>query len=178
MNIGHIFDIVIVICFLVGIVRGWFIGLAVKVGHVIALVAACIAAHIAGTFLGAFLSEGLILPYFEKHSDGIISVQIVKKGASVFANQVSYDIIFLVTFIIALLVFNHLVHILKIVDRIPVVGTLNKFGGALLGFVTEFIIVYIICAVLFSFLPQSTFDGIGLTQPIINETYFLHFFAR
>lgn len=178
MNVGQIADLIIAIFFLYGIIRGWFIGLAVKVGHLIALIAASITAHIAGVFLGNLIGESLILPYLEKHMNGLAAAWIVGKGAAAFAGQIAYSVLFLLVFLIALLLFNHLVHILKIVDRIPVVGTLNKFGGALLGLVTEFIIIYILCAVIFTFVPQSSMDQIGLTQAMIRETYFLQFFVR
>ena len=176
MTTGQIFDIVILIVLLIGIIRGWFIGLAEKVGHVIALIASCLAAHIAGTVFRDMLAEKLLLPLLKEKKGGIFAVQIIKNGAKAFAGELAYDLIFFVVLFIALLVFGHVVHILKIVDRIPVVGTLNKFGGALLGLVTEFIIVYLICAVLFTLIPQSTFNQIGLTEEIIRETTLLQFF--
>ena len=179
MNIGQIMDMVIVCFFLFGIIRGWFVGLAVKVGHLIALIAAMISAHLAASVSKSILSEKVILPFLEEKTGGLTKImQVLDKGAAFLADQIAYDLVFTVVFFIALLIFNHLVHILKIVDRIPVVGTLNKFGGALIGFVTEFILVYIICAVFFTFAPQSALDSIGLTQAVIRETSLLQFFIR
>lgn len=177
MNIGQIFDIILVVLFLIGIIRGWIIGLAVKVGHVIALVASCLAAHIAGILLKDTVGELFIQPILKGREDGIFAVQIVKNGIKGFSASLAYDLIFLVVLIVALLVFNFAVQLLKIVDRIPVVGTLNKFGGALLGLVTEFIVIYILFAVVFTLVPQSTFDKIGLTKEIIRETKLLQFFT-
>ena len=177
MNTGQIFDIILVVFFLIGIIRGWQIGLAVKVGHVVAMIASCLSAHLAGVFFKDMVGEMLIQPFLKGHENGIFAAQIVKNGLKVFSSSLAYDLIFLVVFFVAILVFNLVVQLLKIVDRIPVVGTLNKCGGALLGLVTEFIIIYIICAFLFTLIPQSSFDKIGLTKEIIMETKLLQFFV-
>lgn len=177
MNTGQIFDLILVIFFLIGIIRGWMIGLAVKVGHVIAMIASCLTAHICGTLFQDVVGAIFVQPFLKGHENGIFAVQIVKNGLKAFSSSLAYDLIFLIVFIIAILVFSFVVQLLKIVDRIPVVGTLNKCGGALLGLVTEFIIIYIICTVLFSLVPQSTFDKIGLTKDIIRETKLLQFFV-
>ncbi len=177
MNIGQIIDIVLGVIFLIGIIRGWVVGLAVKVGHVIALVGSWLAAHVTAFFLKDFVGKMFIRPFLKGHKDGFFAAQIVKNGLKAVSSAIAYNLIFIVVFVIAILVLNFVVQILKIVDRIPVVGTLNKCGGALLGLVTEFIIIYIIFVIVFTLVPQASFDKIGLTKEVIRETKLLSFFA-
>lgn len=178
MNAGQVCDIIIAVILLIGIIRGWMIGLAIKVGQVLALIASCLTAHIAGILFQKSVGKILIRYVLKGHEDGIFSAQIVKHGMRAFSYALAYKLIFMIVLFIALLVFHLLIQLLKIVDRIPVVGTLNKFGGALLGLVTEFIIIYIICAVLFVLIPQKTLNKAGLTTEVIRETTLLEFFAK
>ena len=55
--------------------------------------------------------------------------------AAVLASYVGLgrEIVFVVAFIVLSIICRYLVQVLRLVDKLPVVGTLDKFGGAVVG---------------------------------------------
>ena len=74
-------------------------------------------------------------------------------------------------------IFRKLIKVLKIVDHIPVIGFLNKAGGAVAGFLVDFIIIYVICSFLFTIVPAAVWTEIGLTGAVIKNTILLSIFV-
>lgn len=58
--------------------------------------------------------------------------------------QAREGIALLVALIATAIILNVVEHVLKIIDHIPVVSTVNKLGGAVLGFVIGVLLVWII----------------------------------
>ena len=50
----------------------------------------------------------------------------------------------------------------------------NKVGGAVAGFLVDFMIIYVICMFLFSVIPSSVFDNIGLTKMCIRDRIYVY----
>lgn len=106
-------------------------------------------------------------------------------GASILAGAVtnllkttvSGYLLFGVVFVVALVVLYRMVGVLKLVDYIPVVGTLNKLGGAVIGFVVEFIFFFILGRILFGLIPMDSWAQIGLTGEMIEKSYLLQAFV-
>ena len=71
--------------------------------------------------------------------------------AAVLASYVGLgrEIVFVVAFIVLSLICRYLVQVLRLVDKLPVVGTLDKFGGAVVGFVVAFIVLYFVINLFF-----------------------------
>lgn len=177
-DIANVMDIVLALLFLVAICRGWRIGLAMKAGHLAALVGAGILAGVVANMLKTTVSSQWVAPYLEKRAgEKIASLDGLDEGISLVAENMAYYLLFGVIFVVALAVLRHVVGVLKLVDYIPVVGTLNKLGGAVIGFVAEFIFFFILGRVLFGLIPMESWAQIGLTREMIEKSYLLQAFV-
>lgn len=84
--------------------------------------------------------------------------------------------LFGVFFIIAMAILNQAVKAVKIVSWIPVVGTINKAGGAAVGFLIAFFACFLLLRFLFGTVPQELWQRMGLWQEAIDRTYLLKAF--
>lgn len=100
--------------------------------------------------------------------------------AAVLASYVGLgrEIVFVVAFIVLSIICRYLVQVLRLVDKLPVVGTLDKFGGAVVGFVVAFIVLYFVINLFFDIVPQSTLDGMGWTKEAVQKTCSLKAFEE
>lgn len=141
LSAGNLFDIVLAAFFVLVIIRGWYVGLALQVAHLAVLLASAIV-------------------------------------AKVFADIAGIPVLAGVVFLIAFVLLWRAVKLVKIVDWIPVVGGLDRLGGAVVGFGLAFLV----CLVLFSFLgaalPVKTWNEWGLTREMIDKTYILRVFLQ
>lgn len=102
----------------------------------------------------------------------IAAVAVVK----LFSLQVASLVIFQIVFFIVYRLLRQLVKLLKIVDHIPVIGPINHIGGAIAGFLVNFIIIYIVCSIFFGIVPQEFLDNLGLTKSAIEGSLLLQAF--
>lgn len=63
-------------------------------------------------------------------------------------------ILFLLSFLLILLVWYFISHALDLVARLPVLSTLNAFGGFLIGAVKGILVVMVVCLLLLTFRPD------------------------
>lgn len=128
---------------MVSIVSGWHQGLVMKVASLIVVV-------ISYVFSG-MLSK-MISPYIAELITQQISpdIQFVKGGILSVTEAFSYTVIFMLIFFVVRYFFRRLIKIFKLIDHIPVIGFVNKVGGAVAGFLVDFMIIYVICMFLFS----------------------------
>lgn len=84
------------------------------------------------------------------------------------AHQIAQIILFVVSFILILVLWFFLSHALDLAFRLPVLSTLNRWSGAILGLLKGGLLLFIACQLLKgSFLPQQA----------IQDSYLLHFFC-
>ena len=84
------------------------------------------------------------------------------------ARQIAQIVLFVVAFILILVLWYFLSHALDLAFRLPVLSTLNRWSGGILGLFKGALLLFIACQLLKgSFLPQQA----------IEETYLLHFFC-
>ena len=152
MDIVNIIDIVIAIWLIGAIVLGYFTGLVMKIAQFASVILA---------YAGAYLTAKIV-------SENI-NIEL--------ASHAAYSISFIIAFIIINAVLRHLIKILKIVDHIPVIGVLNHIGGAVVGFLVDFVIILIICSIVFKWVPQGILDSIGFTKSAINNSMLLSVFV-
>lgn len=177
-TLGNVIDIVLAVLFLVAVFRGWCIGLAMKIGHLAALVGASILANVVANILKTTVSSQWVLPYLEQQAGAELHTSAeLEQGISLVAENIAFYFLFSILFVVTMIIFRHLVAVLKLVDRIPVVGTLNKAGGALVGFLIEFIFFFILGRILFGMIPMESWAQVGLTKGMIEETYLLQAFV-
>lgn len=178
MDIGLIIDVIIFGLLVFSIIRGWHVGFVIKIGHVVALIAAGVCAAMLGEFGKKAVGIYVLMPVFkEKIEVSGVSSELVEKGAEMVFQNLAYYLIYAISFFVLFLVFMHLVNMLKIVDKIPVIGKLNKLGGLFAGFIAELIVLYLIGMILFGIFPMSMWNDLGLTKEVIEGTIFLKLFV-
>lgn len=98
--------------------------------------------------------------------------------AKVLANMVGIPPLSVLFFVVALVVFWQVAKLVKIVDLIPLVGTMDKLCGALAGFCIAFLICYFVLGFLDDVIAQKMWNEWGLTKKMVKETYLLKAFLR
>ena len=97
---------------------------------------------------------------------------VTETAQSISASIINIVSIIVLYFLIRLVLFL----ILKITDavfKLPVLKTVNKLGGVILGVINALFIVYILCALLIWFIPG---DSTGEINETINRTYVTKYF--
>lgn len=88
--------------------------------------------------------------------------------ADYIAKQMAQMALFCVSFILILVIWFFISHALDLAFRLPVLSSLNRWGGAALGLFRGALLLFVACWLLkSSFLPQAA----------IQEAYLLHFFC-
>lgn len=178
ITIATIIDILIGVCLIAAVVRGYFTGLIMKLAQLVALIASFVAAQCLAESVGKRLAEEVFLPAFgdvtEKQGDSTLLTQV---AAEKMAEQIAYLVIFLIAFCILALVLRHLLAVLKLVDKIPVIGFVNRVGGAVCGVLVEFLIFYLIIGLIFGLMPPSLLEEWGLTAEAVKQTVLLRVFV-
>lgn len=179
VTIVTVIDIIMLVSILFAVIRGWHIGLAMKLAHLITIIASCIIAHFLATVLKVSVGNKVVLPMLsQKAGDTFSSLPFAEDGMEFMAQGIAYYFLYAIVFIIAMIVLSQAIKVVKIVDHIPVIGLINKIGGAIIGFFIEFIVFYIICAFVFHLTPQATLDSWGFTREAIEKTYVLQAFVN
>lgn len=88
--------------------------------------------------------------------------------ADYIAKQIAQMALFCVSFILILVLWFFISHALDLAFRLPVLSSLNRWGGGVLGLFRGTLLLFVACWLLkSSFLPQAA----------IQESYLLHFFC-
>lgn len=88
--------------------------------------------------------------------------------ADYISRQVAQMVLMVISFVLILILWFFFSHALDLTFHLPVLSTLNRWGGGLIGLCTGSLVVYVACFLLKgSFLPQQAMDS----------TYVLKFFC-
>lgn len=117
METARIAELAAVLLILLCAVQGWHRGFVMKIYTLIRLVLLLVL---------TMILVPVILPFFPAHIAG-------KEGFS-----------FVVSFLAAAVLLHIFAKLLKIVDKIPIVGTVNKLGGAILGVVLGILFIWLL----------------------------------
>lgn len=150
-------DLILLILLLVCTVVGYARGLVGMLARLVAMGAALVgAAVIAGIYsAGSQTAAGL-----EGQMTGMAST------GGVFA----------VSFVVLQIVLLLVVRSLKWINRIPVVGLINRLAGAFVGFVGTFFLLWVVGSQLLMKIPQPFLDEMGLTHHVLEQTMILSTF--
>lgn len=96
------------------------------------------------------------------------TVNASKVIAEYIAGQLARMVLFAVSFILILILWFFISHALDLAFKLPVLSTLNRWGGAALGLFKGSLMLFILCWL---------FKGSFLPQDAIQNTYLLHFFC-
>ena len=178
ISIVAIVDIILIVSLLFALIKGWHIGLAMRLAHFVALVVSCVVANLCAALLKVYVSNSWIVPLMQKKAgNSVSSIPYAQNGMELAAQGIAYYLLYAIVFTIAMVILGRLIGLLHIVDHIPVIGKINKAGGAIVGFLITFIILYVVGNALFTLLPQTMLDGWGFTKEAIAKTYLLQIFA-
>lgn len=88
-----------------------------------------------------------------------------------------FGMTFLVCYAILSIVLRCIVQLLNLVDRIPLIGFINHFAGAVCGFLIAFVLIYLLVSLILGWVPQTALDQIGLTETAVEHSVLLGAFA-
>lgn len=87
-----------------------------------------------------------------------------------------------IAFIVLFFLFIAAVHIFEnlslAISHVPILGTLNRIGGALLGFVKAVLVLFVLCTLISALLPALAFSSFPLTSSVIDHTTVFKFFYQ
>jgi len=165
-------DISIAVILIGSIILGYMTGLVMKIAQLASLAAAYIAAALVVKLFSSQLGSFI---YSKIPGEYAVPVRAVTEKT---ADRIAGSLIFTVVFIVTFIILRHVIKLFKIVDKIPVIGFIDHIGGAVAGFIVNFIIIYILAGIFFSVVPQEILDGWGITQEAVSNSYILQAFAR
>lgn len=176
MTITEISDIIIAILFVQAILTGWFRGLV----RMVARLAAVFVSWLAASAVANAMKEGLARQYFlpmlleRVESGGWQSA--AEPVLLTAAEQIAYVLVFLIVFCVLEFLLIHLVNLLKIIDEIPLIGLVNRLGGAIAGFFWIFFVLVLIGSIFFGMLPGDLLAGWGFSREAVEQTVLLKSF--
>lgn len=172
MDIVKAIDIIIAILLIASVVSGYMTGLVTKAAQLASLVAA----YIIASFVANLLSPGLYGFINGKMESTAMPAAFAGRLVADTAESIVHHIIFTAIFIISFIILRHAANIFKITSHLPVIGKLDRIGGAIAGFLVDFIIIYIVCNIFFGMMPQELLDNIGLTKKAVEGSVLLQAF--
>lgn len=137
------------------------------------------------SYLGAmFIAGALKVPVADRLFEGFMSRQAVdgmftglaEKAVLEAARGMAYSLLFFIAFVVLQFLLFRVIKALKLVDYVPVVGKLNKLGGALLGFLWVFLLCFLIGNVFFTYVPKQVQKEWGFTNKAVERTVLLQSF--
>lgn len=134
MSITSYTDIVIAICILVSVLVGYHRGFLVTIARIVAMVASYIGAILAAEMLKKTLAQTLFVPMIRQGLGNGAFADLAQEALLQTAEGIAYSVVFFVVFALLQFVLLRAIHVLKLVDHIPVLGTMNKLAGGVLGF--------------------------------------------
>lgn len=177
MGIVHTVDLIIGVCFIFSVLIGYHRGFVVTIARLMAMVVSYLGAVAVARVCQTEIAVNIILPVLEKQLDIKLFGEIGGEALTAAAEGLSYTLIFAVIFSVLQLVFLIVVSALKLVDHIPVLGKLNKLGGAVLGFFWMFLLCLLLGNVFFTYVPKELRHQWGFTKKAVQNTVLLSVFT-
>lgn len=85
-------------------------------------------------------------------------------------------LVYIVSFFVIFAAFKFLGKLIKMVDKIKVIGWIDHIGGAIAGFVGAFVVVFVLVNLVFGMLPEAILSSIHLGHADVTQTIFLKYF--
>lgn len=177
MEITTCIDAVIGICILVSVLIGYHRGFLVTIARIVAMVASYIGAVLAAGTLKKMLAQTVFMPMLEKQMGSGALARLAGQALEPAAEGIAYSIVFFVVFAVLQFVLLHSIRAFKLVDHIPVLGTMNKLAGGILGFFWVFILCMLLGNVFFTYVPVEIRTQWGLTDQKVQQTVLLSAFV-
>ena len=81
ISIVAIVDIILIVSLLFALIKGWHIGLAMRLAHFVALVVSCVVANLCAASLKVYVSNSWIVPLMQKKAgNSVCSIPYAQNG--------------------------------------------------------------------------------------------------
>ncbi len=169
--------IIVIIIFLVALIRGWRRGLLRLLFSLVSIVVLIWLFSTLNPYISTFLEEHTgIYDRIELWCEGLFEERLgtglaflTDSAASVAADWIFKGACFLITLIVALIIVWIIFRVLKLVNRIPVLGRVNQVLGLVGGAVEGYIVICLVF--LFISLIAGTEVGTTLTENIESNAF-------
>ena len=165
-----VFDLIILILLAAFAIRGAARGLVFSLCSLLAVAVAFVGAGIAARTLSPMVAQALepkIAAAIEEQLEESLRTQ-VQQGQQALAQSAAYQILFAVSFVLLMALWQVVSRVLDLVSKLPVLDTLNKSMGALFGLLQAGVIVCILAWLL-------RFGNL-VDQETVQKTVLLRFF--
>lgn len=177
MTVVNITDIVIGILFLTTIFAGYRRGLAFTIARLAAMVVSYIAAGLIADHLKAGVASSVLLPLLQGRQSGGTLASLTQPLIQDTAQEFAYALLFFVAFGVIHFILMRCLVLLKVIDHIPVVGKVNKWGGAIAGFLWIFLLCLLAGKIFFAGVPVQIQEAMGYTQQALHESVLVQVFV-
>ena len=172
-------DMVIGILLVVSLIWGYCTGLVMTIARILVTVVSYIGAGIAAKegkeWAGKLLLSSILNGEKSELTESL--GELAKPLLQETAEGLAYSLLFFVAFFVIQIVLMQVIKVLKIVDYIPVVGKVNKLGGAIAGFIWMFVVVLLVSNVFFTYVPKEARKELGITKKAAKETVLFQAFV-
>lgn len=144
--------------------------------------------YIAGQTLSSFTES--FVASIQKFAPGLNLPSLLQQNAGQMENAAIHAIVQpigmaigrSIAFIVLFFLFIAAVHIFEnvslAISHVPVLGTLNRIGGAVLGIFKAMLVLFVLCTLLLALQPLLAVSNIPLTTAVIEHTTILKFFYQ
>ncbi len=170
------FDIFLIIVFFLHLVSGFSRGLIKQlfdlVGFIVIIIFSFWGSRYFSSSLASYINPEDIIPHHELIENLGLEVAL-DKAPQVIAGVIS----FLILFLVLSLIFRIFSGGFRWINKVPVVGFLNRIGGGLLGALIGIVFVYIIIAAA-SLIPLTVFvEAVASSEMVFIADHYLTPFA-
>ncbi len=173
MTSAAITDIVFAVLLIISCINGYIRGLVIMIARIASFVISYFLAVFIAKSLKTVVASTIIMPVIEASMKDKTVSMLAKTATKALSENIAYFVIFMLVIVIIQIVFGIIMNLLKLVDKIPVVGKINKLGGAAAGFLCTFLIIFCIVNLTFTYLPYKTLKSAGYSRKHVRETYIL-----
>lgn len=85
-------------------------------------------------------------------------------------------LVYIISFFVIFAAFQFLGKLVKMVDKIRIIGWIDHIGGALAGFVGAFVVIFVLVNLVFGMMPEAILSSIHLGHADVSQTIFLKYF--
>ena len=97
--------------------------------------------------------------------------EILHAATDVISERIAYILIFIVAFVVIQVLVRILFRVLNLVGKAPVLNTVNRLGGGVLGLVSGLLLVMLILWFALTFVKPATEPGAILSDSVLKSTY-------
>ena len=148
------------------------------IARVVAMVAAMFAARYLAGMAAPSVGEHWIVPLLNQIQTGSeVSDAILHKSLETMAQDIAYGVAYILLFAILQIVFAYVMGLFGFINSIPVIGTLNRIAGIVLGVLWFFMLVSLLAVIVFQLLPVEVRESLGITEALIKDSRVLQFLS-